>query len=79
MDQRVKLVIGGILTALVVTLVIQNSVPVRTELFFWSVDLPGAALLLGALLVGIVLGLLLARSRKKKKQKGGEKEKEAKA
>ncbi len=70
-----KLKIAGIalLALLVLIVVLQNTEPVETKILFFSITMPGAALLFGALVVGFIIGVftagkVLTRIKDKSKQ-----------
>ena len=58
--KRAKLI--GILTAIVLGLIVilQNTQPVETRILFIKITMPNAILLGLALLVGVVIGILMA-------------------
>ena len=55
-----------VLIALVIVFVVQNLQIVELQVFFWKVSMSRALMLLGTLLIGLISGLLLRRSRAKK-------------
>jgi uncharacterized integral membrane protein len=55
-----------VLVALVFVFVVQNLQVVELQVFFWKVSMSRALMLLGTLLIGLISGLLLRRSRAKK-------------
>lgn len=55
-----KLGVVAVVALLMIVLIAQNTTPVETRLLFVTVSMPVAALLLMALLAGLVLGLALA-------------------
>lgn len=65
---RLKLVVGLILVVLAIIVVLQNTMPVETKILFITLTLPRALLLFLTLLVGIVLGILIALHFLKKKR-----------
>ncbi len=69
---KVKVIIGLILLALLVTFAVQNSSPVNITFIEWSYSLPLALLVYSSIAIGIVVGFLFTycgRVRKNKKQK----------
>ena len=58
--QKVKLIILLVLAALAIILVLQNTQAVDTRLFFVTVTMPRAALLILTLLMGFACGILTA-------------------
>ncbi|MFP3983582.1 MAG: lipopolysaccharide assembly protein LapA domain-containing protein [Desulfurivibrionaceae bacterium] len=57
---RLKLVVGLILVVLAIIVVLQNTMSVETKILFITLTMPQALLLFLTLLVGIVLGILIA-------------------
>lgn len=58
--QKVKLIILLVLAALAIVLVLQNTQAVDTRLFFVTVTMPRAALLILTLLMSFTCGILTA-------------------
>lgn len=58
--QKFKLTVLLILAALAIVLVLQNTQAVDTRLFFVTVSMPRAALLILTLLLGFTCGILTA-------------------
>ena len=58
-----RLKLFGILTLVILVLIVilQNTEEVRTNLLFMEVTMPRALLLLVTLLIGLVVGILVAR------------------
>lgn len=63
---------------LILIVIIQNSQPVETKLLFISITMPNAALLASTLLIGIVVGVLVALSFSSAKRKAGGKQEKIK-
>lgn len=57
---RIKLIGVGLAALLTVIVVLQNTETVETKLLFFSVSMPRAALLFGALTVGFAAGVLVS-------------------
>jgi len=57
---KLKLAAIAVLAVLVVVLVLQNTQPVQTRVFFATVTMPGAVLLLVTGVTGFVIGVLVA-------------------
>ncbi len=57
---RTKLIIAGILALLVLIVILQNTAAVETRIFFVTITMPRAVLLIGTTLVGFILGVLMA-------------------
>ncbi len=68
---KVKLIAALALAAVAGVVVLQNTEPVETRFLFLSVTLPRAALLCLTLLVGIVIGVLVALGMAAQKAKKG--------
>lgn len=60
MLNRFRLIIVSVLVLLTVIVVLQNTETVETKLLFFSISMPRAALLFGALAVGFASGVLVA-------------------
>ncbi|MCA8922802.1 MAG: DUF1049 domain-containing protein, partial [Planctomycetes bacterium] len=60
MKHKLKLGLAGVLAVLMIVLVLQNTEVVQTRLLFMTVEMPRAALLLVTLLVGVVIGMIVA-------------------
>lgn len=54
-----------ILVALFVLFVVQNTRTVDVRLLFWTVSMSRALMLLGTLLIGLLAGWLLGRTKRK--------------
>ena len=67
--QKVKLIILLVLAALAIVLVLQNTQAVDTRLFFVTVTMPLAALLILTLLMGFACGILTALAVGQKRKK----------
>ncbi len=66
MTHKIK-AIGSVLLALVVLVVIfQNMQQVSTRILVWTINMPRAALLLIAILIGFVLGQLFTINLKRR-------------
>jgi uncharacterized integral membrane protein len=59
-----KLVLGIVLAALLVILILQNTNDTRVDLLFWNVTAGLWTLLLGAVVLGMLLGWLLPKLRR---------------
>lgn len=57
---RIKLILAGTAILLFVIIVLQNTDTVETKLLFFSLTMPQAALLFGAMAIGFTLGVLMA-------------------
>ncbi len=57
---KAKLITIVIVTVLLLIIVFQNRQSVETEILFFSITMPRAAMLFGSLLVGFAIGLLTA-------------------
>ncbi len=55
---KVKVVAIGIFTLVAVVVVLQNTQAVETKVLFFTMTMPNAALLFGALIVGFICGAL---------------------
>jgi putative membrane protein len=66
--QKVKLVILLVLAALAIVLVLQNTQSVDTRLFFVTVTMPRAALLMLTLLMGFICGILAVIAVRQKRK-----------
>lgn len=62
---RNKAITIAILAILAIIVILQNTESVRTNILFFSVDMPRALLLISTLIVGFVLGLFTGISKKK--------------
>ena len=60
MMQKVKIAAIALLALLVLIVVLQNTESVETKILFFSVTMPRAALLFGALVVGFIIGVFTA-------------------
>ena len=60
MMNRIRLIAVGLLALLMVIVVLQNTEAVETRLLFFSITMPRAALLFGALAVGFSSGVLVS-------------------
>lgn len=60
MINRIRLVATGLLVLLMVIVVLQNTEAVETRLLFFSITMPRAALLFGALAIGFSSGVLVS-------------------
>lgn len=60
MMSRIKLISVGIAALLTVIVVLQNTETVETKLLFFSLSMPRAALLFGAMAIGFTTGVLVA-------------------
>ncbi len=67
---KTKHVVMAVLAVLVLVLIIQNSVTVPVNFFFWPMAMPLFFLVLGVLAAGLVIGYLAAKVDRKKKAKG---------
>ncbi|MBN1912260.1 MAG: LapA family protein [Pirellulales bacterium] len=57
---KLKLVAVAVIVLIVVVVVLQNTQPVQTQLLFFTVTMPNAALLFGTLISGFAIGVLTA-------------------
>jgi uncharacterized integral membrane protein len=60
MMNRIKLIAVAIAALLTVIVVLQNTETVETKLLFFTLSMPRAALLFGAIAVGFTVGVLVA-------------------
>ena len=60
MMQKLKIAAIALLALLVLIVVLQNTESVETKILFFSVTMPRAALLFGALVVGFIIGVFTA-------------------
>ena len=70
MIQKLKIAGIAVLALFVLIVVLQNTSPVETKILFFSITMPGAALIFGAAVVGFIIGVftagrVLARIKKK--------------
>lgn len=54
----------AIVALVVLIIVLQNTEAVQTDILFFSITMPRAALLFGCLVIGFVLGILVSFRRK---------------
>lgn len=71
MMNRIKLVAVALAALLTVIVVLQNTETVETKLLFFSLSMPRAALLFGAMAIGFTTGVLVA-NRLSSRNGGGE-------
>ena len=64
---RTRLVIIFIILILFLTVIAQNTELVTIRAFFWTIEMSRIVLLSVALLVGVLIGILLARPWRRKK------------
>jgi uncharacterized integral membrane protein len=65
--KNVRLIVSAIVVVLVIIVMLQNTEQVQTQLLFASITMPRAILLASTMLIGFVIGLLVAgRARRKK-------------
>ena len=57
---RAKLIAAFVLVVVLLVVILQNTQPVETKIFFVTVTMPGAALLIFTMLIGIAVGILVA-------------------
>lgn len=55
---RLKVIGGAVVALLAVIIVLQNTEVVETKLLFTTIAMPRAALLIGTLVIGYLLGVL---------------------
>lgn len=60
MAQKIKVTMLAILAILIVVVVLQNTETVETNILFFSMAMPRAALLFGTLAVGFICGVFTA-------------------
>jgi len=58
--QKAKLIAIIVICALFLILVLQNTTSVEAKILFFSIQMPVAAMLFGSLIVGFLIGLLVA-------------------
>jgi uncharacterized integral membrane protein len=61
--RKLKYVLAGVLAALVLVLVVQNSHNTPLNFLFWSRSLPTLVVILGPFIIGFFVGRLLSRRR----------------
>jgi uncharacterized integral membrane protein len=66
--QKLKLIILLVLAALAIVLMLQNTQAVDTRLFFVTVTMPRAALLMLTLLTGFICGILAVIAVRQKRR-----------
>ena len=66
--QKLKLIILLVLAALAIVLMLQNTQAVDTRLFFVTVTMPRAALLMLTLLTGFICGILAVIAVRQKRK-----------
>jgi len=65
--KNVRLIVSAIVVVLVIIVLLQNTEQVQTRLLFATITMPRAILLASTMLIGFVIGLVVAgRARKKK-------------
>lgn len=74
MMQKLKIAAIALLALFVLIVVLQNTESVETKILFFSITMPRAALLFGALVVGFIVGVftvgkILTRGQKKADEK----------
>lgn len=60
MMQKLKIAAIALLALVVLIVVLQNTESVETKVLFFSITMPRAALLFGALVVGFIIGVFTA-------------------
>jgi uncharacterized integral membrane protein len=60
MMQKLKIAAIALLALFVLIVVLQNTESVETKILFFSITMPRAALLFGALVVGFIVGVFTA-------------------
>lgn len=60
MIQKLKIAAIGIAALLVLVVVLQNTDAVETKVLFFTIAMPRAALLFGALVMGFIIGVFTA-------------------
>lgn len=63
---KIRRIVVIVLIAFFIIIVVQNLQVVELQVFFWKVSMTRALMLLGTLLIGLISGLLLRRSKAKK-------------
>ena len=58
---KFKIIVMAVIALLTLIVVLQNTQMVKTQILFFSIEMPRAALLFGTFLIGFVLGVLAAR------------------
>jgi uncharacterized integral membrane protein len=58
--KRPRVILGVLLAALAIVIVLQNTEEVSTRILFFTVTMPRAVLLFVTLLVGFILGMVVA-------------------
>lgn len=58
--QRIKLVVLALVALLFLVVILQNTEGVEAKLLFFTISVPKAVMLFGALIVGFVLGIVTA-------------------
>ena len=57
---KLKIVGVAVIALIIVVVVLQNTQSVETQLLFFTVTMPNAALLFGTLIIGFAIGVLTA-------------------
>lgn len=57
---KAKIIIAAILALLTLIIVLQNTENVDTKVLFMTISLPRAALLFGTMVIGFILGVVMA-------------------
>ena len=57
---KAKIIIAAILAPLTLIIVLQNTENVDTKVLFMTISLPRAALLFGTMVIGFILGVVMA-------------------
>jgi len=69
-----------VIVALFVILVMQNSAPVSINVYFWSLAMSGIILFPAILVVGIIIGFILAKvNTQKRRERQAEKQQKKKS
>lgn len=71
LKSKFKIVTAVILAILLIVVILQNTDLVETRLLFATVEMPRAAMLALAMLVGFVIGVLVVLSMGRRKSKSG--------
>lgn len=64
-----KAIVAAVLAVLCLVIFFQNLQPAKVQLFFWSVSMAQIVLMFLMLLIGFVLGWILATSRRSRQPK----------
>ena len=64
---KAKVIVAAVLTVLLAIIIIQNAQPAETQILFFTITAPRAVLLFSTLVIGFVVGILVAGFGSRKK------------